>query len=126
VSEIMENPSSPGRDETPAPPAAPPELSLETVTRRVRADRFLESGIENVRVLDMAQFRSLFDRLVEEKVGERLATIAAAGPAPDDAGRGVAVETLREEYRKRWDDFRGRYEEKIRRLEEKLLEAVGR
>ena len=113
---------------TPVPASTPPPgLSIDTITRRIRAESLKESGIENIRVLNESRFRQILERLVEERLRLRHAphakdsAVREERPPPESD----ALKLLREEYRRKWEEFHSRYEMKLLRLEEELIRAAG-
>jgi hypothetical protein len=89
-------------------------VEVEAVARRLPADALHRFGGGTVRVLSESLLRAAVERVVEERVKACL-----AARAEEHASRMRPAEgPVREEYRKRWDEFRARYEEKLRRIEE--------
>lgn len=105
---------------------------IDQATHRISAASLKMKGIKNVRVLNESRFLSVVEGLVEERVKARLAgstvfplpaaSEAAADPASETQACGLTIEAVRDaraQYHAQWREFRERFEEKLRRLEER-------
>ena len=115
---ITGNPADPNR--LPADPLT----SLDEATRRITASSLKQNGVRTVRVLNESRFLSVLERMVEDRIRERLVP-ETAEPPPGAAGGTASRATTREELMARWEHFRVRYEEKLRHLESRLASLAG-
>jgi hypothetical protein len=113
------------------PTPADPLHSLGEATQRVSASSLNQNGVKTVRVLNETRFLSVLEHMVEERIRARVTsglTIAeveaACGKGAGDLGNAGARDG-QEEFRARWELFRSRYEEKLRKLEEALAAALA-
>jgi len=100
-----------------------PLHTLDQATQRVDAANLDLKGIRTLRVLNESKFLSVLERLVEDRLRSRLANVpvgATRGPSDRQAMEKEARSSVREDYRARWDDFRSRYEGKLRAIEAQL------
>ena len=92
---------------------ADPMRSLGDATRRIAASTLNQQGVKSVRVLNESRFRSILERIVEERIRARL------------NGESQESCSTSEDLRLRWEGFRARYEEKLRFLEARLQALAG-